>query len=190
MKFTVCYASLGIKVTTCVDSVTNHAEVSATVVVSSTSRHTSPQKAKSLGDVEALVTTPIDDYHVEVSAIVVVPSPSGHTSPRKAKSLGDVKTLLPDNDTLVLQNHFSSLDGLKTTDVGGDPHTGVPVIPTAIVDINYEHITIENQVASKFWANPNEMEEHGSDTGEETVRTKRKPWRPLKGIVKSKKLLR
>ena len=70
---------------------------------------------------------------MEVSAIVIVPSLSRHTSPRKVKSLGDVKALLPYNDTLVLQNHFSSLDGLETTDVGGDLHTGAPIIPTAIV---------------------------------------------------------
>jgi len=125
---------------------------------------------------------------VEVSASVAVPSPSCHTSPQKAKALGDVKELLPDNNTLVLQNHFSSLDGLKTTNVGGDPHICASIIPTAIVEFNSNHITVENQVASKIWVDPNEMEEYVSDngeeyvsdTGEEIVRTKRKPGRPTK----------
>jgi len=91
-----------------------------------------------------LVTTPIDGHHVKVSATVVVPSPSRHTSPRKAKSLGDAKALLLDNDTLILQNHFSSIDGLETTNTGDDPHTRTPIIPTAIVEFNSEHITVEN----------------------------------------------
>jgi len=90
---------------------------------------------------------------VEVSAIVYVPSPSPHTSHKKAKSLGDVKALL-----LVLQNHFSSLDGLESTNV-----------------------------VSKFWVDPNEMEEDANDTGEDIVYTKRKPGRPPKGTGKSKK---
>ena len=59
------------------------------------------------------------------------------------------KALLLDNDTLVRQNQFSSLDGLVTTDAGGDPHTGTPIILTAIVEFNYEHITVENQVVLK-----------------------------------------
>ena len=97
-----------------VDSVTtpidgHHVDISATMVVPSSTRHTFPQKPKSLGDAKAPVTTSIDGHHVEVSTIMVVPSPSCHTSPRKAKSLGDAKTLLSYNDTLVLQNHFSSL---------------------------------------------------------------------------------
>jgi len=54
--------------------------------------------------------------------------------------------------------HFSSLDGLETTDV-----------------------------VSKFWVYPNEMEDDSSDTWEETVCTKRKPGRPPKGTGKSKK---
>jgi len=90
---------------------------------------------------------------VKVSAIVTVPSSSPHTSPRKAKSLRDVKAL-----SLVLQNHFSSLDGLETTNV-----------------------------VSKFWADPNEMEEDVSDTREEIVCSKRKLGRPPKGTGKSKK---
>ena len=81
---------------------------------------------------------------MEVSATVVVPSLSRHTSPWKAKSLWDAKALLPYNNTLVLQNHFSSLDGLETTDAGGDPHTGTPIILTAIVEFNSEHVTVEN----------------------------------------------
>jgi len=60
---------------------------------------------------------------------------------------------------LVLQNHFSSLDGLKTTNV-----------------------------VSKFWVDPNEMEKDASDTGEEIVCIKRKPGRPHKGTGKSKKI--
>jgi len=53
-----------------------------------------------------------------------------------------------------------------------------------------DHISVENQVVSKFWANPNEREEHASDTGEKIVRTRRKPGRPPKGTNKSKNLLR
>jgi len=117
---------------------------------------------------------------------VNVSSPSPHTSHRKAKSLGDVKAL----SLLILQNHLSSLDGLETTDVGGDPHIGASTIPSAIVEINSNHITVENQVVSKFWADPNEMEEDVSDTGEEIVHTKRKPGRPPKRLVNPKNLLR
>jgi len=94
----------------------HHVEVSSTLVVSSLSCHTSSQKVISLGDAKAPVTTPIDGHHV---ATVVVISSSRHTSSQKDKSLEDVKALLPDNDTLVLQNHFSSLEGLETTDAGG-----------------------------------------------------------------------
>ena len=72
---------------------------------------------------------------------------------------------------MVLQNHFSSLDGLETTNAGGDPHIGTPIIPTAIVEFNYEHITVENRVVSNFWADLNEMEEHASDTRKEVVYT-------------------
>jgi len=86
---------------------------------------------------------------------------------------------------LVLQNHFFSFDGLETTNVGGDSHIGASNIPPTIVGIIFDHI--ENQVFSKFWADPNEMEEDVSDNGEETVRTKRKPGRPPKGAGKSRK---
>jgi len=55
---------------------------------------------------------------------------------------------------LVLQNHFSSLDDFETTNV-----------------------------VSKFWANPNEMEEDANNTGEEIVCTKRKSGRPPRGLV-------
>jgi len=102
------------------------------------------RKAKSLGDAKAPVTTPIDSHHVEVSAIMAIPFPSRHTSPWKAKSLWDAKALLPDNDTLVLQNHFSSLDSLETTDAEGDPHTGTSIILTTIGEFNSEHVTAEN----------------------------------------------
>jgi len=88
---------------------------------------------------------------VEVSAIVIVPSQSPHTSPRKAKYIEDVKAI-----SLVLQNHFSSLDGLETTNVGGDSHIGASTIPPTIVGINSDDI--ENQVVSKFWADSNDME--------------------------------
>jgi len=101
---------------------------------------------------KAPIKTPIDGHHVEVSTIVTVPSSSPHTSPWKAKSLGDVKAL-----SLVLQNHFSSLDGLETTNV-----------------------------VSKFWTDPNEIEKDASDTREQIVCTKRKSGRPLKGTGKSK----
>jgi len=124
---------------------------------------------------------------VEVSGIVTTPSPSRHTSPRKPKYLEDVKSLLPDNDMFVLQNHFSSLDGLETTDVEGDPHIGALIISISIVEFNFNHITSENRVVSKFWTDPNEIEVHTSDNGEEIVRTKRKPGRPPKGTSKSKK---
>jgi len=63
---------------------------------------------------------------------------------------------------LVLQNHFSSLDGFETTDVGGDPYI---CTSTTIVEFNYDHITIENQVGSKFWTDPKEIEEDVSDIG-------------------------
>jgi len=165
----------------------HHVKVSVPVVVPSLSCSTSPRRAKSPGDTKTPIKTPIDGHHVEVSAIVIVPSLSRHTSPRKVKSLGDVKALLPDNDTLVLQNQFFSLDGLETTDAGGDPHIGATIISTSIVEFNYDHITIENRVVSKFWVDFNEMEEHASDTGEEIVPTKIKPGRPPKGTGKSKK---
>ena len=104
-------------------------------------------------------TTPMDGHHMY--AIVIVPSPS-----------------------LVLQNHFSSLKGLETTDVRGDPYIGPS---TAIVEFNSDHITVENHIGSNFWVDPNEMEEDANDTGEEIVHTKRKPGRPPKGTGKSKK---
>jgi len=103
-------------------------------VVPSLSRPTSPRTAKSSRDTKAPIKTPIDGHHVEVFAIVNIPSSLRHTSPQKAKSLGNVKALLHNNDTLVLQNHFSSLDGLETTNVGGDPHIGASIIATAIVE--------------------------------------------------------
>ena len=97
-------------ITTPIDD--HHVEVFALVVVPSLLRPTSPRKVKSPADSKTSINTPIDGHHVEVSAIVTVPSLSPHTSPRKVKSVGDVKTL-----SLILQNHFSSLDGLETTDV-------------------------------------------------------------------------
>ena len=131
----------------------HHVEVSTPVVVPSSLHPTSPRKAKSPADSKTPINTPNDGHHVEEYVIVIVPSPSPHTHPRKAKSLGDVKAL-----SLVLQNHFSFLDGLKTTDV-----------------------------VSKFWVDPNEMEEDVSDIEEEIVCTKRKLGRPPKGTGKSKK---
>jgi len=85
------------------------------------------------------------DPYIGISTAIV--------EPQKTKSLGDVKAL-----SLVLQNHFSSLDGLENTNV-----------------------------LAKFWADPNEMEEDASDTGEKIVCTKRKPGRSPKGNGKSKK---
>ena len=146
-------------------------KASALVIVQSPLRTTSPRTTKSHADINP---------NVEVSAIVTVPSQSPHTSPQKTKYLGDVKAI-----SLVLQNHFSSLDGLETTDVGGDSHIGASTIPPTIVGINSDHL--ENQVVSKFWADSNEMEEDGSDNGEETVRTKRKSGRPPKETGKSRK---
>jgi len=131
------------------DSITSpidvhHVEIFAIVIVPSLLCHTSPQKAKSLGDAKAPVMTLIDGHHVEVSVTVGIPSTSRHTSHWKAKSLWDAKALLPDNDTLVLQNHFSSLDSLQTTDARGDPYTVTSIILTAIAEFNYEHVTVEN----------------------------------------------
>ena len=80
----------------------HHVEVSAHVVVPSSSHPTSPQRAKSPINTKAPIKTPIDGHHVEVSSIMIVPSSSRYTSHWKAKSLKDVKALLPDNDTLVL----------------------------------------------------------------------------------------
>ncbi|XP_068461592.1 uncharacterized protein [Phaseolus vulgaris] len=99
----------------------------------------------------------MDGNHM--SAIVTVPSP-----------------------LLILQNHFSSLEGLETTYVGGDPYIGTSI---AIVEFNYVHITVENHIGSKIWIDPNEMEKDASDTGKEIVRTKRKPRRPPKGTGKA-----
>ena len=104
-------------------------------------------------------TTPMNGHHM--SAIVTVPSP-----------------------LLVLRNHFSSLEGLETTNVGGDPYIGTS---TAIVEFNFDHISVENHIGSKFWVYPNEMEEDASDTREEIIHTKRKPRRPPKGTGKAKK---
>jgi len=129
----------------------HHVEVSAPVVVPLCP--TSPRRAKSPAGSNIPTKNIIDDHHVEVSAIAIVPSSSPHTSPRKAKPIGDVKAL-----SFVLQNHFSSFNGLETTNV-----------------------------VSKFWADPNEMEEDVSDIGEEIVCTKRIPGRPPKGTGKSKK---
>ena len=137
-------------------------EVFAPVAVPSPSCPTFSRRAKSSRDTKAPIKTPIDGHHVEVSAIVIVPYPSCHTFPRKAKSIRDVKALLLDNDTLVLKNHFSPLDGLETTDVGGDPPIGASIIPAAIVEFNYDHLTVGNRIVSKFWVDPNEMEEHVS----------------------------
>ena len=133
-------------VTTSIDD--HHVEVSAPVVVP-----TSSWRDKSPAGSNIPTTNLIDGHHLEVSAIVIVPPSSPHTSPRKAKPLGDVKAL-----SLVLQNHFSSLDGLETTNV-----------------------------VSKFWVHPNEMEEDANDIGEEIISTKRKSGRPPKGTGKSKK---
>ena len=69
--------------------------------------------------------------------------------------------------------------------MGGDSHIGASNIPPTIVGINFDHI--ENQVVSKFWADSNEMEEDDNDNEEETIHTKRKPWRPPKGTSKSRK---
>ena len=83
---------------------------------------------------------------------------------------------------LILQNHFSSLDGLETTYVGGDPYIGTSI---AIVEFNYVHITVLIHIGSKIWVDPNEMEKDAGGTGKEIVRTKRKPMRPPKGTGKA-----
>jgi len=106
---------------------------------------------------------------------VVVPSSPRESFPMTAQSLA-----------LALQNHFSSLDGLKTADEAGGPTIVKPVVSTPIGDFNNEHIFVENHVVSKFWADHSEMEENASDTGEDIVCTTRKLGRPLKGADKSK----
>ena len=138
-----------------------------------------------------IVTTPIDDHHVEVSTLVVVPlcptssrrakSPAGSNIPTKNLIDGhhvEVAAIViapsssphtsprkakPPGDvkalSLVLHNHFSSLYGLETTNV-----------------------------VSKFWVDPNEMEEEANDIGEEIICTKRKPGELIN--PKKKKLLR
>jgi len=93
-------------VTTLIDD--HHEEVSTPVAAPSPLHSTSHRMAKFPAVSKAPIKTPIDGHHVEVSAIVIVPSSIPHTSHRQAKSVGDVKAL-----SLVLQNHFSSLDGLK-----------------------------------------------------------------------------
>jgi len=115
---------------------------------------------------------------------VVVPSLSHPTSHQKAKSLGEA--LLLTNDTLVLQNHFTSLDGLETTNVGGDPHTRAPIFPIVVVEFNYEHMTVGNMVVSKFWADPNEMEEKSNDTGRKFFTLKENQGHHLRGLVNPK----
>jgi len=45
---------------------------------------------------------------------------------------------------LVLLNHFFSFYGFETTNVEGDSHTGAPIIPTVVVEFNYENITVKN----------------------------------------------
>ena len=128
----------------------HHVEVSALVVVPLCP--TSPRRAKSHAGSNIPTKNLIDGHHVEVFAIATVPSSSPHT-PWKAKPLGNVKVI-----SLVLQNHFFSLNGLETTNV-----------------------------VSKFWVDPNEMGEDASDIGEEIVCTKRKPGRPPKETGKFKK---
>ena len=86
----------------------HHVEVLTHVVVSPQLCLISTQRVKSPVHTTTLTNTPIDGHHEEVSTIVPVPSPS-----------------------LVLKNHFSSLNGLDTTDVGGDPYIGTS---TAIVE--------------------------------------------------------
>jgi len=134
---------------------------------------------------------PIEDLHVEVSpplgdpslqrATSPVVSTTPFTNPMDGHHMSVIVTI--PSPLLVLQNHFSSLESLETTNVGGDPYISTS---TAIVEFNYDHITGENHIGSKFWVDPNEMEDD-SDTGEEIVRTKRKPGRPPKGIGKTKK---
>jgi len=159
----------------------HHVEVLTPVVVSPQLHLISPQRVKSPAHTIALTNTQIDGHHEEVSATVTVPSPS-----------------------LVLKNHFSSFDGLDTTDVGGDPYIGTsttivePQKAKSLGDAKALSLVLQNHfssldglentnVLSKFWADPNEMEEDDSDTGEEIVCTKRKPGRPPKRNGKSKK---
>jgi len=105
---------------------------------------------------------------------------------------------------LVLKNYFSSLDGLDTTDVGGDPYIGTstPIVEPqkakSLGDVKALSLVLQNHFSSldglentyflsKILTDPNEMEEDASDTGEEIVCTKRKLGRPPKRNGKSKK---
>ena len=77
---------------------------------------------------------------------------------------------------------------MEITDAGGGPNTGTPIILSAIIDINYEHKTVANQVVSKFWANPSVIQENDSDIRAGIVRTTRKPKKPPKGTSKFRKI--
>jgi len=99
---------------------------------------------------------PIEDHHVEVWAPVAIPSPLHPTPPRRAKSSTNSTTpintpmdghhvdsaiVLVPSPLLVLQNHFSPLEGLETTDVGGDPYIVMTHIHDHHVEV-YAHVVI------------------------------------------------
>jgi len=92
----------------------HHVEVWAPGAVPSLLRPM-PQRDKSPADSTTPINTTIDGHHVD-STIVIVPSP-----------------------LLVLQNNFSSLRGLETTYVGGDPY----IVMTPIDD---HHVEVSGHV--------------------------------------------
>ena len=75
---------------------------------------------------------PIEDLHVEVSPLMGDPSLHRDTSPVVSTTPFTTPMdghhmcaiVIVPSSPLVLQNHFSSLEGLETTDVGGDPYIG------------------------------------------------------------------
>jgi len=139
-----------------------HVEISPPVVVPSSLCPTSPQRAKSPTDSTTPINTPIDGHHVETSAIVIVPSPSLACK---------------------ITFHLSRVWKLQMWEV-----ILILVRLLPLLKFDYDHITVENEIGSKVWVDPNEMEEDVSDTGEKIVRIKRKPGRPPKGTGKSKKI--
>jgi len=125
------------------------------------------------------VTTPIDNHHVGVSAPVALPSLLRPTYPRKAKSPADSKA--PINTPI--DGHHVEVSPIVTVP-SSSPHT-TPWKAKSLGDVKAPSLVLQNQfssfgglettnVISKFWVDPNEMEEDVSDAGEEIVCIKRK----------------
>ena len=79
---------------------------------------------------------------------------------------------------------------LKKYNVGGGPNTATPIILSAIVDINYKYMTVENHVVSKFWTNPSEMKKNGVILGRKLFALLENHGDHLKRLVNPRKLLR